>query len=111
PLRLACVSRLPLTCRTPVLLLLVPMMRLAPPSPLFPYTTLFRSLIVSLALYVGLFLGRFSIFSWLHEPRPDIGVWPTTKFFFVRDRKSTRLNSSHGSISYAVFCLKTKIQI
>src|SRR6184192_4023158 len=42
-------------------------------------------LIVSLALYVGLFLGRFSIFSWLHEPRPDIGVWLTTKFFFVRN--------------------------
>src|SRR5438093_2510543 len=43
------------------------MMRPPPRSTLFPYTTLFRSLIVSLALYVGLFLGRFSIFSWLHR--------------------------------------------
>jgi hypothetical protein len=42
-------------------------------------------LVVSLALYVGLFLGRFSIFTWLHEPRPDIGTWLTTKFFFARN--------------------------
>ena len=42
-------------------------------------------LAVSLLLYVGLFVGRFSIFSWLHEPRPDIGAWLTTKFFFVRN--------------------------
>jgi hypothetical protein len=42
-------------------------------------------LIVSLVLYVGLFLGRASIFSWLHEPRPDVGGWLTTKFFFVRN--------------------------
>ncbi|HEX4575056.1 MAG TPA: hypothetical protein VH158_07985 [Gemmatimonadales bacterium] len=42
-------------------------------------------LAVSLVLYGGLFLGRFAIFTWLHEPRPDVGVWLTTKFFFVRN--------------------------
>ncbi len=42
-------------------------------------------LVVALGLYVGLFLGRFSIFPWLHEPRPDIGAWLTTKFFFARN--------------------------
>src|SRR2546427_4075564 len=85
------------------------MIRRPPRSTLFPYTTLFRS-------------------------RPDIGWWLTSKWFFVRngailaflswlswrfvrhdtgpdvreDRKSTRLNSSHSQISYAVFCLKKK---
>src|SRR5207245_8127869 len=40
-----------------------------------------------------------------HPPWPD---WGYTLPEFIRDRKSTRLNSSHGSISYAVFCLKKK---
>ncbi len=42
-------------------------------------------LVVALILYVGLFVGRVHIFSWLHEPRPDLGPWLTTKFFFVRN--------------------------
>jgi hypothetical protein len=42
-------------------------------------------LIVSLGLYVGLFLGRFWIFTWLHEPRPDVGTWLETKYFFARN--------------------------
>ncbi|HEX4600810.1 MAG TPA: hypothetical protein VH116_05400 [Gemmatimonadales bacterium] len=42
-------------------------------------------LVVSLVLYVGLFFGRFAIFTWLHEPRPDVGLWLTTKFFFARN--------------------------
>src|SRR2546422_7934430 len=68
------------------------MIRRPPRSTLFPYTTLFRS-----------------------TPRP---YEPKTKFTSIvvmtstgsplRDRKSTRLNSSHGYISYAVFCLKKK---
>src|SRR5215470_19760789 len=62
------------------------MIRRPPRSTLFPYTTLFRS-------------------------RPP-GSWPTgapcPRGAWSRDRKSTRLNSSHGSISYAVFCLKKK---
>ena len=42
-------------------------------------------LVVSLVLYLGLVAGRTHIFAWLHEPRPDIGGWLTTKFFFPRN--------------------------
>src|SRR5690348_17558501 len=70
------------------------MIRRPPRSTLFPYTTLFRSWPTELrkiAAY-STFLRARSSTNW---PRP-------------RDRKSTRLNSSHPSISYAVFCLKKK---
>src|SRR2546422_4872478 len=80
------------------------MIRRPPRSTLFPYTTLFRSLAVlqappargTLRLYaVGdINLGR-------HTARERLIAGDT-------DRKSTRLNSSHGYISYAVFCLKKK---
>src|SRR6266542_6374134 len=63
------------------------MIRRPPRSTLFPYTTLFRS-------RCPVERGR---------PRQGPRLCRT-----VRDRKSTRLNSSHGSISYAVFCLKKK---
>src|SRR2546430_4023005 len=70
------------------------MIRRPPRSTLFPYTTLFRSLpVVRLAqqlLYLG-GLNRLGIALDLRQ-----------------DRKSTRLNSSHSQISYAVFCLKKK---
>src|SRR5207249_10988529 len=72
---------------------------LLPPPPrstLFPYTTLFRSLIVRDAL--GLLHGG-------NERNDFLGVLGG---FVKIDRKSTRLNSSHVSISYAVFCLKKK---
>src|SRR2546422_6043441 len=71
------------------------MIRRPPRSTLFPYTTLFRS----------------------HEPVPlRLFRRPATQLLMraargatlPRDRKSTRLNSSHGYISYAVFCLKKK---
>src|SRR4051794_41964651 len=69
------------------------MIRRPPRSPLFPYTTLFRS-----EIKIG------------HPP--DVGglVLPNVDEALgdVGDRKSTRLNSSHPSISYAVFCLKKK---
>ena len=42
-------------------------------------------LMVSLVLYAGLVLGRAHIFGWLHDPRPDLGAWLTTKFFFARN--------------------------
>src|SRR5216110_1344591 len=42
-------------------------------------------LATALVLYVGLFLGRSHIFTWLHEPRPDVGPWLTEKFFFLRN--------------------------
>src|SRR5215813_14165845 len=69
------------------------MIRRPPRSTLFPYTTLFRS------LRHGLFNGtRHQLLDFLRRtPRP-----------LRRDRKSTRLNSSHVRISYAVFCLKKK---
>src|SRR5437764_2292885 len=73
------------------------MMRRPPRSTLFPYTTLFRSRDVGVA-------GRE-----LKEPAPrpaSIGV--ELRAPSARDRKSTRLNSSHRCISYAVFCLKKK---
>src|SRR2546422_2765950 len=85
------------------------MIRRPPRSTLFPYTTLFRS-----------------------TPNPNVAsrgfrsitvTWCEASAFFIwiakyspagpppRDRKSTRLNSSHGYISYAVFCLKKKKSI
>src|SRR5688572_32293758 len=67
------------------------MIRRPPRSTLFPYTTLFRSLLVDPPPF--LMLGRGIVARPL-EPG--------------RDRKSTRLNSSHSQISYAVFCLKKK---
>src|SRR2546422_3205743 len=97
------------------------MIRRPPRSTLFPYTTLFRSAALpkSPAIY---------------NPRthPERAVWRrnavlrlmrdqgylTDEEFelwqaypLVLDRKSTRLNSSHGYISYAVFCLKKKIKL
>src|SRR2546422_9885849 len=73
------------------------MIRRPPRSTLFPYTTLFRS-------NVGLEHRAGPV---EHvEARPDL---PQVMGVDVgRDRKSTRLNSSHGYISYAVFCLKKK---
>src|SRR2546429_7111013 len=70
------------------------MIRRPPRSTLFPYTTLFRSLHHILRATTGE-RSKFAAFFSTH-PR-----WET-------DRKSTRLNSSHGYISYAVFCLKKK---
>src|SRR5436190_9298719 len=68
------------------------MARPPPRSTLFPYTTLFRSTV-----------GRPLTFAAFTTARSDDGSRPT-----MVDRKSTRLNSSHTVISYAVFCLKKK---
>src|SRR2546429_5174660 len=79
------------------------MIRRPPRSTLFPYTTLFRS-----ARRPPATRAR----RWRRPCRPASP--PTAAFpagadaVFRRDRKSTRLNSSHGYISYAVFCLKKK---
>src|SRR2546430_13400533 len=74
------------------------MIRRPPRSTLFPYTTLFRSLRGRRdRLHVGDDARRGLR---LHEPDGDLDG--------RRDRKSTRLNSSHSQISYAVFCLKKK---
>src|SRR5207249_11711485 len=79
-----------------------------PSSTLFPYTTLFRSrLAPGDARQVLALLG---VGAEAHEPgRRHVGVDEDAEGHAARaDRKSTRLNSSHVSISYAVFCLKKK---
>src|SRR5438876_6638548 len=90
------------------------MIRRPPRSTLFPYTTLFRSIVIN-----------------VDDRRVDLLHTKRTRFAssnltlatgvfriagrgnpeYARDRKSTRLNSSHPSISYAVFCLKKKTGI
>src|SRR3712207_8283756 len=91
------------------------MIRRPPRSTLFPYTTLFRSYIQPAAGDNGTALGA-AYYIWHHvlgNPRSFVmehGYWGTEypEADVRRDRKSTRLNSSHANISYAVFCLKKK---
>src|SRR3712207_7328070 len=96
------------------------MIRRPPRSTLFPYTTLFRSLAVAIRTAAGVVLhtGDFKMdqfpldrritdlrgFARLGEEGVDLFLTDSTN----ADRKSTRLNSSHANISYAVFCLKKK---
>src|SRR3712207_9010394 len=80
------------------------MIRRPPRSTLFPYTTLFRSLVFLKILSWSLLTS--SSLSWLLCAPFTATDLPQPQFF--RDRKSTRLNSSHANISYAVFCLKKK---
>src|SRR3712207_6949432 len=97
------------------------MIRRPPRSTLFPYTTLFRSRV----LRVG---GRVAVLE-ITQPRGPLrpffrlwfdGIVPLlgkvlpggdAYAYLPADRKSTRLNSSHANISYAVFCLKKKKKI
>src|SRR3712207_6857919 len=77
------------------------MIRRPPRSTLFPYTTLFRSDVQYIYDHtegVAGFFGASSI--------ERLSVEPALEAQTRRDRKSTRLNSSHANISYAVFCLK-----
>src|SRR2546422_1207603 len=81
------------------------MIRRPPRSTLFPYTTLFRSL-PALAAH---FLARCE-----ERERRAMGGFDGAALRALQaypDRKSTRLNSSHGYISYAVFCLKKKKEV
>src|SRR5438128_8383874 len=78
------------------------MIRRPPRSTLFPYTTLFRSLIACGTNHEG--LGALQDGETVEIEVQHVELHPPD----VLDRKSTRLNSSHGSISYAVFCLKKK---
>src|SRR5256885_4478950 len=84
------------------------MLRRPPRSPLFPYTTPFRSLAAVAALASLLRGGRYIHPAAVDEvPLPAAGKPPHAAAPPARrDRKSTRLNSSHLVISYAVFCLK-----
>src|SRR2546429_5111044 len=98
------------------------MIRRPPRSTLFPYTTLFRSVVMNLEKkgvarlerliqFFRLFVNDFAIRLHLHcQPVSGVGLL-RLDFDVATDRKSTRLNSSHGYISYAVFCLKKKKHI
>src|SRR2546430_11547163 len=77
------------------------MIRRPPRSTLFPYTTLFRSLIREDACFAPRLVVHPKFFVDEHKVVVCARV----------DRKSTRLNSSHSQISYAVFCLKKKIAL
>src|SRR5438309_6080817 len=83
------------------------MIRRPPRSTLFPYTTLFRSVAKQLLALQRVLRQRV----W-EAANVQLGTvtldTDTTVHTRWRDRKSTRLNSSHSSISYAVFCLKKK---
>src|SRR3712207_7524856 len=88
------------------------MIRRPPRSTLFPYTTLFRSTPHPTSpASVSHFLGcRASWKKRSHQASPGGGMAHicTVEVQVLSDRKSTRLNSSHANISYAVFCLKKK---
>src|SRR5438067_8451450 len=97
------------------------MIRRPPRSTLFPYTTLFRSMSASVHCHDA---GKIAIQddqgSAANGRVSGIGIGPRQRQFPIAqlrqpaaptDRKSTRLNSSHVSISYAVFCLKKKKKI
>src|SRR5437660_3155464 len=87
------------------------MIRLPPRSTLFPYTTLFRS--YNEGQYdEALSVLREGLVLYPNSVELHVGVGyaqlAREEFAWARDRKSTRLNSSHVAISYAVFCLKKK---
>src|SRR5204863_9437374 len=98
------------------------LIRHPPSSPPFPYTTLFRSVSLSNRPTVRplLFLCRNRVrkasLNWIYTTAPlqssairgKRWSWRPSKRTERKDRKSTRLNSSHVEISYAVFCLKKK---
>src|SRR5699024_12167305 len=95
---------------------------LPPTSTLFPYTTLFRSVISKYEVIpmkkmrlIGTIIGVAGaigavaaiVYKKFKEKQAMVNT-PQEKTLLLGDRKSTRLNSSHVSISYAVFCLKKK---
>src|SRR3712207_8341104 len=89
------------------------MIRRPPRSTLFPYTTLFRSDRLLFGTLLGLGDGDLAMSAAVAvlalAATAALGrTWLATGFDPHADRKSTRLNSSHANISYAVFCLKKK---
>src|SRR3712207_7095334 len=90
------------------------MIRRPPRSTLFPYTTLFRSWNPngSMRAIAGIVSDGGNVLGMM--PHPERALDPLLgsadgRGLFESDRKSTRLNSSHANISYAVFCLKKKL--
>src|SRR3712207_7086895 len=89
------------------------MIRRPPRSTLFPYTTLFRSILFDIEVVLLFPIAvQLEAYGWyaLGETCTFIGLLGIAFVYVWRrgDRKSTRLNSSHANISYAVFCLKKK---
>src|SRR3712207_7754708 len=100
------------------------MIRRPPRSTLFPYTTLFRSQMLLAPVPAAAIASAKILAHWLVAGAPLVAMTPVlalqydlrqdTHVVLVlsllagTDRKSTRLNSSHANISYAVFCLKKK---
>src|SRR3712207_8928210 len=88
------------------------MIRRPPRSTLFPYTTLFRSRMVTINELVDIVAGiadkQIAKRHDLSKPQGVRGRNADITMMRQVDRKSTRLNSSHANISYAVFCLKKK---
>src|SRR3712207_6855698 len=97
------------------------MIRRPPRSTLFPYTTLFRSIFGAISparatecvrdAFVRHHVGEWQMPPKVYltnEPHGDFRAMPAAGNGLAIDRKSTRLNSSHANISYAVFCLKKK---
>src|SRR2546430_16216758 len=95
------------------------MIRRPPRSTLFPYTTLFRSSYAAIEFKIVDETDDYLVvdkppFLLTHPTKPEVQrtLWNELRellaFEIAKDRKSTRLNSSHSQISYAVFCLKKK---
>src|SRR3712207_7951931 len=85
------------------------MIRRPPRSTLFPYTTLFRSHAATKQPdRVPPRPRHLASLAQKRDKPPDAVPEPDDETRWKRDRKSTRLNSSHANISYAVFCLKKK---
>src|SRR2546429_2536120 len=91
------------------------MIRRPPRSTLFPYTTLFRSLFRLREIPAKCLQPSVSLLTTFHFPLKGFDESRNRDQYgdalLPEDRKSTRLNSSHGYISYAVFCLKKKKNI
>src|SRR3712207_8341005 len=83
------------------------MIRRPPRSTLFPYTTLFRSSQVGSDDVLDAYAAAWTALRIAENAARRIPARPPID---VKDRKSTRLNSSHANISYAVFCLKKNIR-
>src|SRR3712207_8692960 len=97
------------------------MIRRPPRSTLFPYTTLFRSrrpIPSATALALGYFttcavmgIAGLTLYGGAEDAVSLVGRVISVSVSGLLDRKSTRLNSSHANISYAVFCLKKKNEL